>query len=67
MPTEEDDVQLTLHIHHETERAFLASTDGERKNAKWLPKSQIGDVEEKGSNLIEVTVPHWLAYKAELI
>jgi hypothetical protein len=30
---------LECIIHHETEKAWLVSTDGVRDNAVWLPKS----------------------------
>jgi hypothetical protein len=30
---------LECIVHHETEKAWLVSTDGVRDNAVWLPKS----------------------------
>lgn len=32
---------LELMIHHETEKAVLVSTDGNREAAQWLPKAQV--------------------------
>ena len=53
---------ITLQIHHETEKAFLFSEDGDESKAKWVPKSQI-EVEHKGKGFFEVTMPIWLAKK----
>jgi len=36
-----DLVDLEMQIHHETDGAVLASDDGIRDNAVWLPKSAI--------------------------
>lgn len=35
-----DLVDIELCLHHETEKAYLVSDDGERSNAVWVPKSQ---------------------------
>lgn len=32
---------ITLAQHHETDRAYLVSEDGEHENAIWLPKSLV--------------------------
>jgi len=53
---------VTLQLHHETPKACLFSDDGEEKNAKWVPKSQI-EMERKRGEIYEVTMPVWLATK----
>ena len=62
-----DDTTLTLYVHHETDKAYLVSEDGERDGAEWLAKSQIKyerDLDEAdGLRMIEVTLPEWLARK----
>lgn len=32
-------VDIEVVVHHSTDLAYLVSTDGDRKNAKWIPKS----------------------------
>lgn len=59
-------VDLSLHIHHETEKAILISLNGNREKATWLPKSQI-EYEEDRHGGVEVTIPEWLAKEKELI
>jgi len=57
---------LTLHKHRSTEKAILVSDDGNEENAVWLPRSQI-EVEVKQGNIVEVTLPEWLAKEKELV
>lgn len=60
-------LDLTMHIHHETDAAIRASDTGEDKDAVWLPKSQI-EIERKGSGPTAViTLPEWLAMDKGLI
>lgn len=61
-----DLVDLTLQLHHETDKAILVSDDGEQDNAVWVPKSQV-EIERKKGGLVEVTMPEWLAQEKELI
>lgn len=56
-----DLIDLTLQVHHETEKAFLVSDDGDRKRAQWLAKSQCERGEPKGSGVFEFSMPEWLA------
>lgn len=42
------------------------SNNGERKDAKWLPKSQI-EIEPMTGGLFVVTMPEWLAIDKELV
>lgn len=62
-------VDLTLHLHHETEKAWLVSNDGERDTAIWIPKSQVelGDRVNLRSQVFEFTMPEFLAYEKGLI
>jgi hypothetical protein len=55
-----DLVDVTVQIHHRTERAVLVSDDGDRENAKWLALALI-EIETKPNGLAEVTMPEWLA------
>lgn len=59
-------VDLTMHLHHKTEKAILVSDDGDEKRAVWLPLSQI-EVETLKGNAVEVTCPVWLAKNKGLI
>ena len=54
------DYQVTVFIHHETDKALLLSTDNDKESAQWLPKSQIKDIEETGKiGQREITLPEW--------
>lgn len=57
---------ITVALHHETDKAVLVSDDGDRENAVWLPKSKI-EIEHKQGNTVEVTLPEWLAKDKGLI
>jgi hypothetical protein len=60
--------QLQMHLHRGTELAVLMSDDGDKKNAKWLPRSQLTMTPVKNSRWIyTVTMPEWLAHKHGLI
>lgn len=61
-----DLIDLTMHRHHETERAILVSDDGNREKAVWLPKSAV-EVEEKGRGVVIVTLPEPLAIEKGLV
>lgn len=64
-----DLVDLTLHIHAETDLEFLASNNGDIKNAHRLPRSQveIERLKPSGSNEAIVTMPLWLATEKRLV
>lgn len=59
----DETVEVTLHVHAETARAMLLSLDGEEKHAEWTPKSQITHMgAEKGeSGVFELR--EWIAKK----
>lgn len=61
-----DLVDLSMQIHHETSKAILASDDGDRDTAVWLPLSHI-EIERKERGVIVVTMPEWLALEKGLI
>lgn len=60
-----DLIEVAVQLHHETEKAWLVSDDGEKKNAVWIPKSQ-AEIEPKGKHHI-LTLPEWLALDKRLI
>jgi hypothetical protein len=61
-----DLVEVDAVLHHETGKAFLVSTDGNRDNAEWLPKSQCQEVERRKRS-IKLEMPEWLAADRGLI
>lgn len=57
---------ITMQLHHQTPEAFLVSETGDAKKAVWLPKSQV-EVEVIRGDIVEVTMPEWLAEEKGLI
>lgn len=55
-----DLVDVTMQLHHETDKAILVSDSGEREKAVWLPLSKI-EIERKPKAVVVVTLPEWLA------
>ena len=60
-----DLIDVAVQLHHETEKAWLVSDDGDKAKAVWIPKSQ-AEIEPKGSAHI-LTLPEWLANDKRLI
>lgn len=58
-------VDVDVEIHHETDLAWLVSTDGDREKAAWVPKSQ-GEMYIDGTEKV-LTCPEWLAHDKGLI
>lgn len=58
---------ISVQLHQETQRAILVSDDGDLEKAVWLPKSQVEYVTKPGSDVIEVTLPEWLATERRLV
>ena len=62
-------VEITVHFFYETDAAILVSDDDTDGSAVWLPKSKIqcpaGGVQRH--DVIEVTMPEWLAIEKGLI
>jgi len=61
-----DLVDVTVQLHHETERAVLVSDDGDREKAVWIPLSQC-EVERRRGGVVIVTMPEWMALEKGLI
>ena len=61
-----DLIDLTMQLHHETAKAVLVSDDGDKRNAVWLPLSQI-EIERKAKGAVVVTMPEWLAIQQGLV
>jgi len=57
---------IDVHLHHETDLAWLVSTDGDRANAVWLPKSAV-EMNQKYGFSYELTLPTDLATEKGLI
>lgn len=60
-----DLIDVEMQIHHRTEWAILASDDGDRARAVWLPLAQIEVAPKAGHHL--VTMPEWLAVEKGLV
>ena len=60
-----DLIDVTIQIHHETEKAWLVSVDGSRDSAVWIPKSQAELMTERRTHTL--TLPEWLATEKGLI
>ncbi len=61
-----ESIEIYMEIHHETDKAFLVSEDGENK--VWLPKSQVETDQDCGSgDSVVFRIPEWLAFEKELI
>lgn len=58
-----------MTYHSCTAKAVLLSQDGLKKNAVWLPLSQIelAPNDPDSDDIVEVTAPEWLLKKAGLI
>lgn len=55
-------------LYAETEKAILFSDTADKKDAVWLPKSQIEFTHDGGEErFITVTLPEWLAKDKGLI
>lgn len=61
-----DIIDITVRLHHVTERAVLVSASDDREKAVWLPLSQI-EVERKDNSTAVVTLPEWLAKERGLV
>lgn len=61
-----DLLDISVQLHHETDKAILVSDDGDRDKAVWLPKSQV-ELEHTSDRIVTVTLPEWLAHDKGLI
>jgi hypothetical protein len=60
-------VELELMIHGRNGNAYLVSDDGEKANAKWVPRSEVVISRRPRSAIVDVTMPEWLAFDRGLI
>ena len=65
--THNDTVDIEVTLHAETALAILVSDDGDEDNAVWLPKSQIEYSPRIQGDIINLTIPEWLATDKGLI
>jgi hypothetical protein len=63
---ESDLVEVDIVLHHETDKAYLVSTDGKRDKAVWIPKSQCQQVDGEGQHWT-LEMPEWLAIDRGLV
>jgi len=56
---------FTCQKKHETEKAYLVTTDGEDK--VWLPKEQTELELNKDQKTYTATIPMWLAAEKKLV
>lgn len=61
-----DVIDVSVCVHHRTEKAVLVSDDGDRDKAKWLPLSRV-EIEMDGESAGIVTLPEWLAVEKGLV
>lgn len=59
-------IDLTVQVHHMTDRAVLISDTGETDDAVWLPLSQC-EVLQRPNCMAIVTMPEWLAVERGLV
>ncbi len=62
-----DLIDITVMLHHETEKAWLVSDTGERKDAVWIAKSQAELEPSGGSSMHTLTLPEHIATEKGLI
>lgn len=60
-----DLTDVTVQLHHETEKAWLVSGDGVTK--VWVPKSQAELEASESNGAFILTLPEWLALDKGLI
>lgn len=60
-----DLVEVGVQLHHETDKAWLVSVTGEKKDAVWVPMSQAELHQKGGSHVLEC--PEWLAVDKGLV
>jgi hypothetical protein len=63
-----DPMEISVHLHFETDGAILVSDDGNRSQALWLPKSQITMPTRYSVNAsITIEIQEWLAIDKGLV
>lgn len=61
-----DIIDVTVELHHQTDKAVLVSDTGNREEAVWLPKSSI-EIERQPNGTYIVSAPEWLLHDKGLI
>ena len=61
--SDDEVVELDMHVHAETPRAMLLSLTGEEKDAEWTPKSQIVHKGAKNGESGSFELKEWVAKK----
>ena len=63
-----DIIDITVHLHHQTEKAVLISDTGDSDDAVWLPRSAIEvDISASSGSVTEITLTEGLATEKGLI
>lgn len=62
-----DLIDLAVMKHHETDKAWLVSDDGDRDNAIWIAKSQAQLEPDYAGKSYVLTIPEWLATEKGLV
>lgn len=62
-----DIVDISVQLHHETEKAVLVSDNGNKDKAIWIPKSLIEISQADKNGIVEISLPEWMAKSKGLI
>ena len=61
-------IDLSVMLHHRTDKAVLVSDDGDKASAVWVPLSQVEiDDDAMPGETVEIVIPEWLAQERGLI
>lgn len=61
-----DLVDIDVHLHHKTDKAWLISDDGDRARAVWVSMEHCELLKKRGAIHI-ATMPEWQAFEKGLI
>lgn len=67
MKKNHDIVDIEVVVHYETDAAYLVSIDGDKEDAKWLPKSAVEIERVQGYLLWVLSGPEQLLLDTGLI
>ena len=59
----DETVEVDLHVHAESQKAMLLSTNGDEKRAEWTPKSQITHIGASKGESGSFEMKEWIAKK----
>lgn len=66
-----DLIEISVFLHHKTERAILVSSNGNSDDAVWIPLSQCEVISIKGRIIalrqFALELPEWLATEKGLV